>query len=111
MLKYWLGLFVLLNAAVLAWQWDAFARWGYGPNQHREPERLLQQVRPEALKFEVMLPASPTIMTPASDTSAEASPLSQASDASAPAVDNVASQATGGAAPASAPSRPQSTPR
>jgi hypothetical protein len=54
MLKYSLAILMVLNAAVLAWQWDAFAYWGYGPNQQRESERLQQQVRPEALKFEVM---------------------------------------------------------
>ena len=58
MLKYWLALLLVLHALVLAWHWDAFAPWGHGPNQQREPERLKQQVRPEALKFEVMAPAS-----------------------------------------------------
>jgi len=43
---------LLLNAATLAWQWDALARWGFGPNTAREPERLSQQVRPEALTIE-----------------------------------------------------------
>jgi hypothetical protein len=43
---------LLLNAATLAWQWDAFARWGFGPNTAREPERLNQQIRPEALTIE-----------------------------------------------------------
>ena len=43
---------LLLNAATLAWQWDAFGRWGFGPNSAREPERLNQQIRPEALTIE-----------------------------------------------------------
>ena len=60
MLKFWLVLLLVLNAAVLAWQWDAFARWGHGPQQQREPARLQQQLHPEALKFEVMPPASVT---------------------------------------------------
>jgi hypothetical protein len=50
MLKYWVGLLVLLNAVAMAWQWDAFAPWGLGPQQHQEPERLKQQLRPEALQ-------------------------------------------------------------
>jgi hypothetical protein len=50
MLKYWVGLLVLLNAIALAWQWDAFAPWGFSRQQHQEPERLKQQLRPEALQ-------------------------------------------------------------
>lgn len=59
MLKYWLGLLLLLNALVLAWQFDAFAPWGFGPNQDREPERLGQQIRPDALKLQSERPVLP----------------------------------------------------
>jgi hypothetical protein len=103
MLKFWLALLLLLNAAVLAWQWDAFARWGHGPNAHREPERLQQQVRPEALKFEVMPPASATAPPPALP---DANALPPAADASAP---DAASPAAVLPAPAS--SAPQAAPR
>ena len=68
-MKYWLAILLLLNAAVLAWQWDAFARWGHGPNQERNPERLQQQVRPEALKFELMPPDLSTSETAAEEAS------------------------------------------
>lgn len=107
MLKYWLAILLVLNAAVLAWQWDAFARWGHGPNQGREPERLQQQLRPEALKFEVMPPASGTAAPAAVQASDPASALPP--EASAP---DVASQAS--ALPASvptAPASPQAAPR
>lgn len=50
MLKYWVGLLVLLNAMAWAWQREAFAPWGFAPEQHQEPERLKQQLRPEALQ-------------------------------------------------------------
>jgi hypothetical protein len=83
MLKYWLALLLLLNAAVLAWQWDAFAPWGHGPNVDREPQRLKQQVRPEALKLEVMPPASPEAPSAPTDTNGQASAIS-AADASGP---------------------------
>ena len=49
--RWWIAMLLLLNVAALAWQWDAFGRWGWGPNLQREPERLKQQIRPEALKI------------------------------------------------------------
>lgn len=88
MFKYWLALLLVLHALVLAWHWDAFAPWGHGPDLQREPERLKQQVRPEALKFEIMSPAAPvnteTAEPAATDASAEASSVAQAAQASAP---------------------------
>lgn len=104
MLKYWLAILLVLNAVVLAWQWDAFARWGHGPNQQREPERLLQQVRPEAIKFEPMASDSVTAAPAAMDASDPASALPQ--DASAA---DAASQAPALPSPASAAS--QAAPR
>jgi hypothetical protein len=50
MLKYWVALLLVLNALALAWQWDALAPWDWGPQQHQEPERLKQQLRPEAIQ-------------------------------------------------------------
>ncbi|WP_416547132.1 hypothetical protein ACHEXK_15130 [Limnohabitans sp. DCL3] len=52
MSRFVIAVLLVLNAATLAWQWDAFARWGLGPNTAREPERLGQQIRPEALTLE-----------------------------------------------------------
>ena len=104
MLKYWLALLLVLNAAVLAWQWDAFARWGHGPNQDREPERLQQQVRPEALKFEVIPPTTSTAEPAAVEASGPASALPL--DASAP--DGAAQPP---ALPASASAAPPAAPR
>ena len=71
-MKRWLmalmALLLILNAATLAWQWDAFAHWGWGPNTAREPERLANQIRPEALQIEPPAPISsnpaPTNPTP-----------------------------------------------
>ena len=87
-MKFWLAILLVLNAAVLAWQWDAFARWGHGPNREREPERLQQQVRHEALKFEPMPPATPvnteTAEPAVTDASAEAMTASRAAQVSAP---------------------------
>ncbi len=52
-MRWWIGILLMLNVIALAWQWDAFGRWGWGPNVQREPERLLQQIRPEALQVTV----------------------------------------------------------
>jgi hypothetical protein len=80
MMKYWLALLVLFNALVLAWQLDAFARWGSGPNQEREPERLGQQINPEALKFQTL--TAPAQKAPAAPESQPASNLPAVSDGS-----------------------------
>jgi hypothetical protein len=52
MMRFVIAVLLVLNLATLAWQWDAFARWGWGPHSAREPERVLNQLRPEALKAE-----------------------------------------------------------
>lgn len=62
-----IGVLLLLNLVQLAWQFDAFARWGWGPNVGREPERLQQQVRPDAIKFSVP-PAAEASAASAPDT-------------------------------------------
>mgnify|MGYP000384969465 CR=1 FL=1 len=79
-IRWAIALLLLLNVITLAWQWDAFARWGWGPNVQREPERLQQQIKPEALQFtrpgqEVSVPAAS-----ASEATA-AAPVGKASEA------------------------------
>lgn len=89
MFKYWLALLLVLHALVLAWHWDAFAPWGHGPDLQREPERLKQQVRPEALKFEVLPPQTSTIEPTAVPALSDASGDARA-DASPPDVASLA---------------------
>jgi hypothetical protein len=103
MLKYWLAILLVLNAVVLAWQWDAFARWGHGPNQGREPERLQQQVRPESIKIEAMPSASATAEPAAVEASGQASSLPVDASASDAANQAPALPAPASAAPAAAP--------
>jgi hypothetical protein len=92
-MRWWIGILLLLNVIALAWQWDAFARWGWGPNVQREPERLQQQIKPEALQVTV----------PGQEASAPAVP---ASEAVAPANKAAASEAMPAtAAPVAAPSK------
>jgi hypothetical protein len=91
-MRWWIGILLLLNVIALAWQWDAFARWGWGPNVQREPERLQQQIKPEALQVTV----------PGREASA---PAVTASEAVAPVSQATASEAMPAAA---APSKPAS---
>ena len=101
-MRGWIGILLVLNVIALAWQWDAFGRWGWGPNVQREPERLLQQIRPEALQVTV----------PGQEASAPAVPASEASQANAseamPAT--AAPTATNPASTAPASSTPTATP-
>ena len=84
-LKYGVGILVLLNAVLLAWQWGLFAPWGFDPHGHREPARLAQQIQPEALTVSPLsaqtpgkpaLVAEPVLPPVAADASA-APPSSQ----------------------------------
>jgi hypothetical protein len=95
MMRWILALLLVLNALTLAWQWDAFASWGYGPNTAREPERLSQQIRPDALKIE-----SPAV---AEQRMAAERAAAEASAAAAPAASEASSPA---AAPAPQPRKP-----
>ncbi len=53
MLRIAVLVLVLLNSAYLVWSQGWLLGLGYGPTQQREPQRLSQQIRPEAL---VLLP-------------------------------------------------------
>jgi hypothetical protein len=117
-MRRWIAIFLLLNALAMAWQWDAFGRWGWGPNVQREPERLNEQIKPEILKITLpgqeasapasaVAPASEPVLTPSKAATPEASPApakpTPASSASAPVT------ATAPAAPsATAPANPAS---
>ena len=90
-MRWWIGILLLLNVIALAWQWDAFARWGWGPNVQREPERLQQQIKPEALQVtvpgqEASAPAvaASDALAPASQAPASESPPSQAAPTTTP---------------------------
>lgn len=52
MLRLLVLLLVLLNAAYYAWSHDLLRAYGLGPLRQVEPQRLKQQIRPEALVIE-----------------------------------------------------------
>lgn len=85
MMRWILALLLVLNALTLAWQWDAFASWGYGPNTAREPERLSQQIRPDALKIESPAVAEQRMAAERAAAEASAAAAPTASEASSPA--------------------------
>lgn len=53
-------LLVLLNAAYYAWSHDMLRAYGLGPLRQAEPQRLQQQIRPDALVIESAGPSRPT---------------------------------------------------
>ena len=51
-MRGFIALLLVLNLATLAWQWELFAPWGWAPRSAREPERVLNQIRPEVIRVE-----------------------------------------------------------
>ncbi len=85
-MRSWLiAALVVLNLALAGWNLGAFSRWGWGAADGREPERLSQQIRPEAVTLRV--------------------PAKAASEASAPAVSDAQVSASE-AAPSASSTRP-----
>ncbi|MCD2512294.1 SPOR domain-containing protein [Comamonas endophytica] len=69
MLRIALLILLLANAGYFAWSQGALASLGWAPTQHSEPERLRQQLQPEALQ---LLPPASTAETVAAATPAPA---------------------------------------
>jgi hypothetical protein len=84
--RWLIALLVFLNVATLAWQWDAFARWGWGPHSAREPERVLNQIRPAGLTIETPAVAAQGLAASSAQTesSAAASPPPEGSVPASP---------------------------
>ncbi len=75
MLRIALLILLLANAGYYAWSQGALASLGWAPQQHSEPERLQQQLRPETLQ----------VQTPDQGTPAQAATPPAAATAPAPA--------------------------
>jgi hypothetical protein len=88
-MRGWIGSLLLLNAIALAWQWDAFGRWGWGPNAQSEPERLKQEIKPELLNIFRPSPATPSaVVLPSSESENRADAASDANPSPAKTADN-----------------------
>ncbi|NKE66652.1 hypothetical protein RAMLITH_12530 [Ramlibacter sp. RBP-2] len=51
MLRLVVLLLVLANAGYFAWSQGLLAAWGFAPAATGEPQRLRQQIKPEALRI------------------------------------------------------------
>jgi hypothetical protein len=102
-MRWWIAILLLLNAMALAWQWDAFTPWGWGPNVQREPERLNEQIKPETLQ--ITLPGKAFSAPAASEAPANKSAASEATPSKANAATPVAG-APAAAASAPTPAKP-----
>lgn len=85
MLRFLVLVLLLANAGYYAWSQGLLQTWGLAPAQQAEPQRLQQQIQPEALRI-VGAKAPPPVAAPASGTEAAESPVSAepASTASVP---------------------------
>jgi hypothetical protein len=50
LMKWLTGLLLLLNVTWSAWSLGALQPWDLGPDQIHEPERIENQLRPDALQ-------------------------------------------------------------
>ena len=86
-MRWLIALLLVLNGVTLAWQLDAFARWGWRPTTEREPERVLNQIRPTAIQVETPAAAAKRLAaeTAPQDAAPNTTPVSASASASAPA--------------------------
>ena len=80
MLRIALLILLLANAGYFAWSQGALRSLGWAPAQHSEPERLQQQLQPEALR---LLPPEETPDTAAATAPAPTAPAEPAAPATA----------------------------
>lgn len=92
MLRLIVLLLLLLNIGYFAWSQGWLLPYGWGPAQQREPQRLAQQVRPEAIQIvpahdgTVASPAATALSAPAPTPAPALVPAPATAPASAPKV-------------------------
>ncbi|MES2508940.1 MAG: SPOR domain-containing protein [Pseudomonadota bacterium] len=100
MLRLLVLVLVLANAAYFAWTKNLLAPYGFAPASQSEPQRMTQQIRPDAMRITVPPQPSPaTTATP---------PLAAASSAAAAATATLTTITGSGTATLSAPAVPAS---
>jgi hypothetical protein len=77
-------LLLLLNLAFAAWHQGLLGRWGLAPHSEREPERLAQQIRPEALRLTAPASAPANVSANAPATAPASEPASGPASAATP---------------------------
>jgi len=81
MIRWSLPALLLLNLILAAWNFGVFTRWGWGPDDGREPGLLQQQLRPDAIGVRPLEPASAPVSESLPAASAAANAASEASGA------------------------------
>lgn len=74
MARWSIAALVVLNLALAAWNFGALARWGWGALDSREPERLDQQIQPQAITLHVPANAASEAAAPAASDAASSTP-------------------------------------
>lgn len=77
MLRALVLLLILLNAGYFAWSQGLLQAYGWAPAEQREPQRLAQQVRPEAIRI-LSAPSVPAASAPVVSAPAPVAPESAA---------------------------------
>lgn len=103
-------LLLLLNAAALAWQWELFAPWGWAPQSAREPERVLNQIRPETIRIETPAVTAKRLSDEAAQAEKLAADATATSTATGPATASAEANSATALAPTSAASPKTGTP-
>lgn len=100
MLRALVLVLVLANALYLVWTQGLLAVYGFAPASQAEPERLAQQIRPEAMQLQEVKLVRPPAQAPQNTTATPVVPVAPAIVASAAPVRPVAPMAAASAAPA-----------
>jgi hypothetical protein len=103
-------LLLLLNVAALAWQWELFAPWGWAPQSAREPERVLNQIRPETIRIETPTVTAKRLADEAAQAEKLAADATATTTATGPAATAAEANSASALAPTSASSPKTGTP-